>query len=179
MGSKWHENKKKLSNCKNILDEKSCQLSCLTALCPGPKTIWILLKQETVSGSGISWATCKSAPRSRQSRQHLTTQFFTGQMPFLPPSQQRQSTEGKLISVLSPIALKVTTIFLSQVGTREALLCWFYTIRQKSTVMPNHVDGQRSRHTPKVTVFTMIVILQFSCSPRCHFSGQKLQQFPC
>ena len=30
------------------------------------KPIWILLKQETVSGSGISWATGKSAPRSRQ-----------------------------------------------------------------------------------------------------------------
>jgi len=30
------------------------------------KPIWILLKQETVSGSGISWDICKSAPRSRQ-----------------------------------------------------------------------------------------------------------------
>ena len=30
------------------------------------KPIWILLKQETVSGSGISWAICKSAPRYRQ-----------------------------------------------------------------------------------------------------------------
>jgi len=30
------------------------------------KPIWILLKQETVSGSGISYAICKSAPRSRQ-----------------------------------------------------------------------------------------------------------------
>jgi len=30
------------------------------------KPIWILLKQETVSGSGISWAVCTSAPRSRQ-----------------------------------------------------------------------------------------------------------------
>ena len=28
--------------------------------------IWILLKQETVSGIGISWAICKSAPRCRQ-----------------------------------------------------------------------------------------------------------------
>ena len=46
-----------------------------TALCPGlprwagtrkVKPIWLLLKQETVSGSGISWAICKSAPRSRQ-----------------------------------------------------------------------------------------------------------------
>ena len=47
----------------------------LTALFPGlprwdctrkAKPIWILLKQETVSGSGISWAVCKSAPRYRQ-----------------------------------------------------------------------------------------------------------------
>ena len=30
------------------------------------RTIWILRKQETVSGSGVSWAICKSAPRSRQ-----------------------------------------------------------------------------------------------------------------
>ena len=30
------------------------------------KPIWILLKQETVCGSGISWAICKSASRSRQ-----------------------------------------------------------------------------------------------------------------
>jgi len=47
----------------------------LTAICPGlpgcastrkVKPIWILLKQQTVSGSGISWPICKSAPRSRQ-----------------------------------------------------------------------------------------------------------------
>jgi len=30
------------------------------------KPVWILLKLETVSGSGISWAVCKSAPRCRQ-----------------------------------------------------------------------------------------------------------------
>jgi len=36
------------------------------------------------------------APCSRQKpRHHPTTLFFTGQMPFLPPNQQRQSTEGK------------------------------------------------------------------------------------
>ena len=80
-------------------------LTRLTALCPGlpgwavtrkVKPIWILLKQEIVSSSGISWAICKSAPRSRQ----ITTPasrhsvFFTSRMPFLPPNQQRQSTEG-------------------------------------------------------------------------------------
>ena len=48
-----------------------------------------------MSGSGISWAICKSAPRSRL----ITTpaphhSVLTGRMPFLPPNQQRQSTEG-------------------------------------------------------------------------------------
>ena len=60
------------------------------------KPIWILLKQETVSGSGISWAICKFAPRSRQITTPAThhSVFFTGRMPFLPPNQQCQSTEG-------------------------------------------------------------------------------------
>ena len=54
------------------------------------KPIWILLKQ--VSGSGVSWAIYKSAPRSRQ----ITTpaphhSVFTGRM----PNQRRQSTKAK------------------------------------------------------------------------------------
>jgi len=73
----------------------------LTALCPelpvwaGTRKIkptWILLKQETVSGSGISWAICKSASRSRLQTDNdastPTLSFFTGRMPFLPPNQQ-------------------------------------------------------------------------------------------
>jgi len=32
--------------------------------------------------------------KDRQPRQHLTTQFFTGRMPFLPPNQQRLITKG-------------------------------------------------------------------------------------
>ena len=31
---------------------------------PVPERVWILLKQETVSGNGIGWAVCKSAPHS-------------------------------------------------------------------------------------------------------------------
>ena len=54
---------------------KATQHTRLTALRPGlprwastrkVKPTWILLKQGTVSGSGISWAICKSAPHSRQ-----------------------------------------------------------------------------------------------------------------
>ena len=35
---------------------------------------------------------------SLQTDNHTTTQFFTGRMPFLPPNQQRQSTEGTVIT---------------------------------------------------------------------------------
>jgi len=40
------------------------------------KPVWILLKQEALSGSGISLVVCKPAPLSRQPRQHPTSQFF-------------------------------------------------------------------------------------------------------
>jgi len=80
----------------------------LTAFCPGlpgwagtrkVKAIWIILKQETVSGSGIHWAICKSAPSSRQTTTPAPHHsVFTGRMPFLSPNQQRQSTERNWVS---------------------------------------------------------------------------------
>jgi len=52
------------------------------------KTNLFLLKQETVSGSGISWAICKSAPHSIQITMPATHHsVFTGRMPFLPPNR--------------------------------------------------------------------------------------------
>jgi len=63
---------------------------------PLSRTTWV--EQETVSGSGISWAICKSAPCFRQTTTPaLKTRplsFFTDRMSFMPPNQQRQSTEG-------------------------------------------------------------------------------------
>ena len=75
-----------------------------------------LLEQEIVSGSGICWAIWKSAPHPRQPCQHPTTQFFTGQMPFLPPNQQRQSTEDKL-----KVKLKLTTALLNYIEVTSAV----------------------------------------------------------
>ena len=50
-----------------------------------------------MSGNGISWAICKSAPHPKQITMPASHHsVFTGQMPFLPPNQQRQSTEGKV-----------------------------------------------------------------------------------
>ena len=101
------------------------------------KIVWILLKQEAVSGSGISWAVCKSAPHSRQ----ITTPaphrvVFTGRMPFLLPNQQCQSTEGTYstcrYSLLETTALKtlcvmpitdMTVIVLNALKFDHAKLC--------------------------------------------------------
>ena len=101
----------------------------LTALCPGlptwagtrkVKPIWILLEQETVSGSGISWAICKSAPCSRQiTTLAPTAQFFTGRMPFLSPSQQCQSTEGKpIVSLMQTMGVKLVFLYTTDVFSR-------------------------------------------------------------
>ena len=92
--------------CQSVGKAASCcciYIPSLMALCPGRPgsagtrkvPIWILLKQKTVSGSGISWAICKSAPRS--STPPLS--FFTRRMPFLPPNQQRQSTEAAAVYI--------------------------------------------------------------------------------
>ena len=102
--------------CKSICCCNTHTHTHLTALFPGlpgyagtrkVKQIWILLKREKVSGSGIIWAVCKFAPRSRQ----ITTpaphhSVFTGRMPFLPPNQQHQSTEGTSTSSLTVAEIK-------------------------------------------------------------------------
>ena len=100
----------------------------LTALCPGPglpgsastrkvKPIWILLKQETASGSVISWAICKSAPRSRQITMPAPHHsVFYRPDALLPPNQQRQSIKGKVSQ------LKITYKFPSY------FLFWYYLL---------------------------------------------------
>ena len=60
------------------------------------KPVWILLKQETVSGPYMQVCT------SLQTDNHASTpplSFFTGRVPLLPPNQQRQSTEGESLQV--------------------------------------------------------------------------------
>ena len=99
----------------------------LTALCPGLprwagtrklKPIWILLKQETVGGSGISWAICKSAPRSRkktapdrQPCQHPTTQFLQAGCPSCRPTNSVKAL--KAINRINYI-YHILTLILSQ-----------------------------------------------------------------
>ena len=70
------------------------------------KPIWIFLKQETVSGSGISWAICKSAPRCRQTitpAPHHSVFYRPDALPAAQPTASkhwRHSTEGSLLPPL-------------------------------------------------------------------------------
>ena len=62
------------------------------------------------------YASLHLAP-DRQPRQYPTTLFFTGQMPFLPPNQQRQSTEGTVShQKKSPASDKKTDLRQTDVG---------------------------------------------------------------
>ena len=65
------------------------------------KPIWILLKQETVSGSGISWAVCKSEPRSRQittPAPHRSVFYRSDALPAAQPTASKhwRETEGEV-----------------------------------------------------------------------------------
>ena len=73
----------------------------LTALCPGlhrwagtrkVKPIWTLLKQQTVSDSGIRWAICKSEPRYRQITMpapHHSVFYRPGALPAAQPTASK------------------------------------------------------------------------------------------
>ena len=61
------------------------------------KPIWILLKQETVSGSGISWAVCKSAPHSRQITMAAPHHSFFYRPDALPAAQPTASKHWRQI----------------------------------------------------------------------------------
>ena len=59
------------------------------------------------------YASLHIAP-DRQPRQYPTTLFFTGQMPFLPPNQQRQSTEGRTLLQLQKY---ISTVYYKHTHT--------------------------------------------------------------
>jgi len=81
----------------------------LTAFCPGllrwastrkVTPIWISLKQETVSGSGISWAICKSAPLFRQITTPAPHHSVFYRPDSLPAAQLRARKQGARVKAL-------------------------------------------------------------------------------
>jgi len=103
----------------------------LTALCPGlpgwagtrkEKAIWILLKRETVSGTGIRWAICKSAPRSSQITTpvpHHSVFYRPGALPAAQPTVPkywRHNTGNNLKTLLILHHTHLTSSFPGQPG---------------------------------------------------------------
>jgi len=101
----------------------------LMALCPGlprwagtrkVKPIWILLKQETVSGSGISWAICKSARRSRETTTPTPHHSVFYRPDTLPATQPTASKHWRCNFALF-IGAKCGTCYCKQlIGTQLA-----------------------------------------------------------
>ena len=96
--------RRSFSFCRIVRLSDGCTITThtrLTAICPGlpgwadtrkVKPIWILLKQETASGSGISWVVCKSAPCSRQittPAPHHSVIYRPGALPAAQPTASR------------------------------------------------------------------------------------------
>jgi len=103
----------------------------LTALFPGlpmwagtrkVKTIWILLKQETASGSGISWALCKSAPRSRQITMpvpHHSSFYRPDALPATQPTASkhwRHNTQNIMSHLRSDISQNSVKTYVHRTG---------------------------------------------------------------
>ena len=65
---KDREDKEQTTECVYEVPCASCDKTYIgeTGRKLGVRPIWILLKQQTVSGCGISWTICKSAPHSSQ-----------------------------------------------------------------------------------------------------------------
>ena len=89
-----------ISTQKMVFEIQTHTHTRLTALCPGlsawagtgkVKPIRILQKQETVSGSGISWAICNFAFRSRQITTPVPTHSDFYRLDALPAAQPTSS----------------------------------------------------------------------------------------
>ena len=123
---------------KHVLRQNSRPLSfmqicnCQTHLFNGPlsgttrvsryqkgKPIWILLKQETVSGSDISWVICKSAPCSRQittPAPHHSVFYRPDALPVAQPTASKHWRQLPHILHIAAYFSSVHTAYLSHIN---------------------------------------------------------------
>ena len=69
------------------------------------KPIWTILKQETVSGRGISWAIWKSAPRSRQITTPAPHHSVFYRPDALPATQPTASKHWRTVKALEKLII--------------------------------------------------------------------------
>ena len=102
------------------------------------KPIWILLKQETLSGIGISWAVCKSAPHSRQ---------ITRPLSFLQVTEGTNSYMRKTGKIIFPTFCAIN--ISSQLARSAGSCVWMHDrgnarafIKDLERVRPTAIIGQ-------------------------------------
>jgi len=66
---------------------------------------------------------------------HASTQFFTGRMPFLPPNQQRQSTEGNVSAIITITIITSTGTVSSIIIPHNTFLCIEEMLSVPSTLL--------------------------------------------
>ena len=155
----------------------------LTALFPGlpgwagtrkVRPIWILLKQETVSSSGISWAICKSAPHYRQITMPAPHHSVFYRLDALPPAQPTVSKHWRhfvntLINAKSSCWVKICECqcffiddnSLTVSVTASSRLGNFVFANLKKNYLENIGDSPQKGHCTAL-VCILILILNFS-----------------
>ena len=107
-------------------------------LCPGlprsasarkVKPIWTLLKQETVSGDGISWAICKSAHRSRRITMPAPHHSVFYRLDALPATQPTVSKHWRHASFWAHI--KMASLIISYIELSSS-----YSHQSQPTITP-------------------------------------------
>ena len=133
----------------------------LTALCPGlparagtrkAEPIWILLKQETLSGSSISWAICKSAPRSRQITMpapHCSVFYRPDALPETQPTASKHcftGTSAEVSVVIVALSRQVCAVW------QNSCRCHFFNLQRLNgtgkgqTKTRNYENGNETRN---------------------------------
>ena len=105
------------------------------------KPIWILLKQETVSGSGISCAICKSASHSRQITMPVPhhSSFLQAGCPCCHPNNSVKALKAHLCH--GPLTIKFISKFFSNPKDQTAAESnnWQVETAVKSRLTTDHV----------------------------------------
>ena len=108
------------------------------------KPIWNLLKQETVSGSGISWGICKSASRSRQittPTPHRSVFYRPNAIPAAQPTESkhwRQNTHRAKTKKMALMYLMVASKSRQYDAVKTSKQIW--TVVNAPTAKPRWTD---------------------------------------
>ena len=107
------------------------------------KPIWVLLKQETVSGSGISLVICKSAPSSKETTTpapHHSDFYRPDALPAAQPTASKHWGTGELVWEYKPLHVSPTKVPLPARGSESPSNTWILGPSSASQYRNCHID---------------------------------------